>query len=112
MIKRRASEVFREVDPDLKIINGGIQRTTHPRRKKPVMTEADWDAAGGLECPNCHNETVQLLDGLCPSCYRDRESQQAEKLEDRAERRYYTDQLRKGTIRLSDMKAGRLGKRV
>lgn len=108
MIRKRASQILGEADPKLKVINGSVRRRS---RKEPVMTDADWEKAGGLTCTHCHRETVRLVNGVCPQCNGDKEKRLAEKLERRAERRYYQDQLRKGTIKLSDLRVGRLGKK-
>lgn len=76
--------------------------------RRKGITREDWERAGGIYCSECHQETVRLLDGLCPQCHWDMESKQAEEAEDKAERCYYKDQLRKGTISLAQMKEGRL----
>jgi hypothetical protein len=108
MIKKRASQIFGEVDPKLKVVNGNVRRNSP---KSPVMTEGDWDKAGGMFCSQCKREVVRLINGVCPQCNGDNEKRLAEKIEDRSERKYYQDQLRKGTIKISDMRAGRLGEK-
>lgn len=102
MRRKKASEIFAKVDPHLKVVNGG----THYHRK---LKEEDWEKGGGVYCSGCHRETMQLIEGLCPQCRRDAEAERAEKLGDKRERRYYKDQLRKGTISLHQMREGRLG---
>lgn len=99
MRKKRISEVLHEVDPNLKIIEGGI----HYRR-----SIKEWHNATGVICPECKQETLRIIDGLCPQCYRDREAERERKLEDRTERRYYKEQLRRGTVSLAQMREGRL----
>ena len=106
MIKRRASEIFAEIDPHLKVISGGTNRRRHGNSH---LHNHNWDRAGGLNCPQCKAETVRLISGLCPQCHQEAEAERARKLEDRTERRYYHDQLRKGTINLAQMREGRLG---
>ena len=101
MEKRRASEIFRLVDPHLRVIDGG----THRKRR---LTKVDWDKTGGVTCPSCNRETVRMIDGVCLQCYRDRVAEREKKEEDKAERRYYKEQLRKGTISLAQMREGRL----
>ncbi len=106
MIKKRASEIFAEVDPHLKVISGGANRRRHG---KSHLNDSDWDRAGGQHCPQCKAEIVRLVSGLCPQCHQEAEAERARKLEDRTERRYYSDQMRKGTISLAQMREGRLG---
>lgn len=90
MKRKTASQVLREASPDLKIIAGGDHR--RGRRKKAIkleevshielpgytphrMTDKDWDDAGGLKCPRCHQEVVRLIPigltgkiKICPDC--------------------------------------------
>ena len=101
MKKKRASEIFRLVDPHLRVIDGG----THRKRR---LNEVDWDKLGGVTCPSCNRETVRIINGVCLQCHRDRVAEREKKKEDKAERRYYKEQLRKGTISLAQMKEGRL----
>ena len=101
MKREKASEIFGRVDPHLRVINGGI-------RYKRRSNQEDWEKAGGVHCSECQQETARLVDGLCPQCWGDMEAERAKKAEDRAERRYYQDQLRKGTISLAQMREGRL----
>ena len=100
MKKKRASEIFGSVDPHLKVIPA--------RRKSHRLTNEDWEKTGGIYCSSCHQETVRLLEGLCPQCQQDLENERARIAEDKAEKRYYKDQLRKGTISLAQMREGRL----
>ncbi len=72
------------------------------------MNQEEWDRANGASCPNCEKETFRMIDGICIQCYRDAVAEEEKKKEDRTERRYYRDELRKGTISLSQLKDGRL----
>ena len=101
MKKKRASELFHQVDPHLRVIDGG----THRKRR---LTKVDWNKAGGVVCPNCGQETLRIVDGVCLQCYRDGVAEREGVREDEAERHYYKEQLKKGTISLAQMKEGRL----
>ena len=68
----------------------------------------DWERSGGTFC-SCGSEVVRLIGGLCPQCHEKAEEERARKAGDKVERRYYKDQLRKGTISLAQMRGGRLG---
>lgn len=74
-----------------------------------ITTEEDWDKAGGFFCPQCGQEIVRLINGVCFDCNGVNSAAFAEKQEDKASRRYYRDQLRNGTISLAQMREGRLG---
>ena len=101
MEKKRASEIFRLVDPHLRVIDGG----THRKRR---LTKVDWDNTGGVTCPSCGQEALRMIDGICLQCYRNKVAEREKREEDKAERRYYKEQLRKGTISLAQMREGRL----
>lgn len=102
MPRRRIAEVFGAVDPNLKVISGGVRR-----RKK--QSEVNWDLAGGLRCKKCGAEVVRLINGYCVDCDTLREAERVERAGEAAERRYWAEQLRKGTVSLAQMKEGRLG---
>lgn len=76
---------------------------------KKRMTIKEWNDAGGIICPDCDQETLRIIDGACLQCYNRKVAEREEKLEERSERRYYKDALRKGTISLRQMREGRLG---
>lgn len=96
-----SSRLLRQVDPDLKIVSGN-------HRKKKSASLEDWKNAGGASCPECGQETVRFLNGLCPTCARRVEEESEEQMEDRAMRNYYKDKLKRGTISLSQMRQGGL----
>lgn len=102
MRRKRASEIFGPVDPDLKVIDGGTRR----RRKKSPETE--WEQAAGVICPECRRETLRLEDGLCPQCARAKENKREEDQEDSAMKRHYLRNLRAGTQDLRRMKEGQI----
>jgi NMD protein affecting ribosome stability and mRNA decay len=68
----------------------------------------DWERAGGVYCPGCGQETVRLLNGLCPTCAREAAEETDAQIEDRAMRNYYRNEIRKGNINLSRMRQGLL----
>jgi len=99
---RNVREALRAVDPDLKIIPGGA------RRRKKTLTKNDWEAAGGLFCSRCGQETVRIINGVCLTCYREDVARSEQKQADRAEKQYYRKKLSEGTISLAQMREGRL----
>ena len=102
MSYRNVREALRAVDPDLKIIPGGV------RRSKRKLPRSDWEASGGLFCSRCGQETVRSFGGVCLSCYRDDIATRENKQADSAEKRYYRKKLSEGTISLAQMREGRL----
>lgn len=66
MKRKTASELFRDVDPKLHVIDGGQHRTG--RKGKPEQ----WEQTGGALCPQCGQEAVRFRprDGLCFQCVR------------------------------------------
>lgn len=90
MKRKTAAQILREADADLNIIPAGVKRRGRRKRairldevskvEMPVyvprrMTEKDWEAAGGLKCPRCHQEVVRLIPigltgkiKICPGC--------------------------------------------
>jgi len=101
MRRKRASELFHQVDPNLRVIDGGVHR--HKR-----STSKDWDKTNGVICSNCGQGTLRMIDGICIQCHRAKVAEREKRKEDRAERRYYKEQLRKGIISLAQMREGRL----
>lgn len=77
MRQKTAAEIFREVDPNLKVIPGGIRHRT----RKSSLTSNDWDRAGGLFCPGCGHETLRLIDNRCPTCYRKKSYEEVRAME-------------------------------
>lgn len=100
MRRKKASEIFAAVDPHLKVIDGGRRR----KRKKRELTE--WEKAGGVFCPACREETVRILRGVCPSCFKKLDAERIEKLAVQSKKRYYWGELQAGRITLSQMKKG------
>lgn len=67
MKTKKASEIFGQVDPKLKVVNGGTRRRgNHSRR----LTNADWDKAEGDSCPRCGAKSLRFrpYDRVCISC--------------------------------------------
>jgi len=94
------------VDPDLKIVHGAARHRKKVSSK--ISSNDSWEAAGGLFCRQCRQETVRIFDGLCLTCHyaaiAEREQQQGEK----AEKRYYQRKLSEGTMSLAQLREGRL----
>ena len=90
------------MDPALNVID-------RKYRKKGWKSKVqEWDKAAGVTCPSCGQETFRTVDGSCLQCYNDKVAEREKKVEARAERRYYKDGLKKGTISLAQMRKGRL----
>lgn len=105
MVKRkRASEIFAEVDPNLKVIDGGTRR----RHSSTPLTKREWDKAKGVTCQGCGRETLQSINGLCPQCANSKEAERVEEQEKNSMRRYYSRKLSEGTLDLHRMKEGLL----
>ncbi len=66
MKRKRASEIFGDVDPKLHVIDGGQHRTGRKGTSK------EWEQAGGTFCPRCNQEAVRFRprDGVCLQCVR------------------------------------------
>ena len=66
MKRKRASELFANVDPQLHVIDGGQHRTGRKGKLK------EWERTGGALCPQCGKEAVRFRprDGLCYQCVR------------------------------------------
>lgn len=105
MKRKKASELFHQVDPDLKVIDGG---THYHKRKSRHLTIEDWERTKGTICPNCGQEALRLVGGICLQCYNKMIAERERKKEDRAERQYYREQIKRGTISLAQMREGRL----
>ncbi|MBA7465029.1 hypothetical protein ES707_00190 [subsurface metagenome] len=72
MEKKRASEIFRLVDPHLRVIDGGSRRTGRKGKSE------EWEQVGGALCPRCGLEAVRFRprDGVCLRCVRDLDEKQ------------------------------------
>lgn len=74
------------------------------------MTQDDvWEKTGGIFCPECGEEVVRIVDGKCPQCNKKAMAADEAKIEDKASRRYFKGELRKGTISLGQLREGRSG---
>ena len=81
---------LKEVDPNLRIV---------PAFRRPrKQAQKAFAACGGAYCPRCKAEAVRFINGLCPTCDRDRRKRDAEKLEDKALRRYYRSKLKENGV--------------
>jgi len=54
---------LKTVDPDLKIVPGGVRRHTHK------ATKLEWENCAGIVCKDCGREVFRSRDGLCMSCW-------------------------------------------
>jgi len=62
---KRASEIFRDVDPNLKVIDGGRRR-----RRLSARGQAEWDKLNGTKCHRCGEDAVRFRpeDRVCINC--------------------------------------------
>jgi len=72
MQRKRASEIFGSVDPELNVIDRGRRRTGQKGKAQ------DWKQSGGALCPRCGQEAVRFRprDGVCLQCVRDLDEKQ------------------------------------
>jgi hypothetical protein len=68
MKRKRASEIFAVVDPNLKVIDGGTRRRRH--RKLSTQAMLDWQKLGGTKCLRCGQDALRFRpqDGVCIFC--------------------------------------------
>ena len=57
MKRKRASEIFGTVDPNLRVIEGHRH-----------LNKKDWKRSGGAVCPRCGKEAVRFRHGVCITC--------------------------------------------
>lgn len=69
MRRKKASEIFGAVDPNLKVIDGGTHRW-HRRAKLSPQAMLDWQKLDGAKCPRCGQDALYFRpqDGVCISC--------------------------------------------
>ena len=89
---KKASELFREVDPGLTVVSGrrrnkkrAVSQPPPPSPYQPhIATAEDWEAAKGVDCPRCGEETFHFSNGVCDTCYAAEQKKIARKIELRA----------------------------
>lgn len=106
--RKRASEIFGPVDPNLKVIDGGTHRWHRRQHRPEPLSQEEWDRVRGVLCPRCNNETLRLINGVCLQCARQMSQEWEEKKEDKAMRNYYRAKLRAGTLDIHRMREGLL----
>jgi predicted amidophosphoribosyltransferase len=72
------------------------------------MIEDEWERARGVLCPRCNNETLRLMDGVCPRCAREITEEWERGRENRTLRNHYRAKMREGTLDLHRMREGLL----
>ena len=95
------TDAIQAVDPNLRIIRAG-------RRRRSRLLQRDWDRAEGVACPKCGQEALRLADGMCNFCWNKADAVTVEEMEDKSMKAYYSRELRKGTISVTQMREGRL----
>jgi len=95
------TDALQAADPNLRIIRAG-------RRRRSRLSQRDWDRAEGVACPKCGGEALRLADGMCNSCWNVADAVTVDEMEDKSMRAYYSRELRKGTISVTQMREGRL----
>ena len=119
MKKKTARELFAEVDPHLKVINGGTRKhgsvaqglepSPHKRGvvgSNPTRPTNNWEKAGGAFCPGCGAEVVRFQNGVCVECYNIQESVRITKLADKQRKRYAWNAIMRGELTLSQVRKG------
>jgi len=81
MPKKKASEIFRPVDPDLRIIEG------HRRASRK-----DWEKSGGALCSQCGEEALRFLNGVCLRCVQRSEAKDDKELKKKVKQLKYVKQ--------------------
>lgn len=104
--RKKASEIFGAVDPNLKVIDGGTHRRHRCEHRR--LTQNDWDRAKGVNCKICGQESFKLKDGVCIHCLEKKDNRDMEELGRKQIKRYLIRALQAGQITVSDAKAGRL----
>jgi len=102
--RKRASEIFGEVDPHLRVIDGGTRR----RHRSLPLIQMEWERARGVNCKICGQESFRLKDGVCIHCLEKNELEDVEEMGRKQTKRYLIRALQTGQITVSDAKAGRL----
>jgi len=100
--RKRISEILHQVDPNLKVVEGGVRRRT-----KRSMAISDWEKVGGVFCSRCNSETLRLIDGLCPQCQHALEMRKEEEEGKQREKRALIMAFNQGRINLRQLKEGR-----
>lgn len=70
--------------------------------------QENWEKSRGVLCSECHNETLQIVDGLCRRCYEQKAADYQTRVENEIMKRYFSRGLRNGTVTLRQMREGRL----
>ena len=70
------------------------------------ITQQDWDDSAGLKCDDCNRLSLRIVDGLCLGCYNKRIAWRDAIKEYKAERKYFKSAVRRGTIKISDLRKG------
>ena len=105
MNRKKASELFHQVDPSLKVIDGG---THYHKRKSGRLTIEDWERTKGTICPSCGQETLRIVGGVCLQCHNKKTAEEEAKLGRKREKRYLVRAFNEGRINLRQMREGRL----
>lgn len=71
------------------------------------IEDDNWDAAAGVMCSSCGQESFRVKDGLCFPCYEQRTVEGVEKAEVKRVKRSCMRRLNNGTLTLADLRAGR-----
>jgi hypothetical protein len=104
--RKKASEIFGPVDPNLKVIDGGKHHRHQCQNNH--LSQDDWENAKGVNCKICGQESFRLKDGICIHCLEKKELQDIEEMGRKQTKRYLIRALQAGQITVSDAKAGRL----
>jgi hypothetical protein len=84
--RKKASEIFAQVDPELKVIDGGRRKSSIKSPKVALSSDADdWEKLEGAKCPECGQDRLRFRPylGVCEFCAQTMD----EKAEKEAEKR-------------------------
>lgn len=72
------------------------------------MNRDNWDKANGIVCFQCGQEAFRFIDGVCLQCYREKETEEGERLGRKREKQYLIKLFNQGKINLRQMREGHL----
>ncbi|GEM_PF-1839871 len=75
-----------------------------PLENNGLPTGKQWEDAAGVICPQCKQEAFQFVGEICSRCHKAKKGLTEDKIEDKAERTFYKNELRQGTISMDELR--------